>query len=86
MECEICNTEYSKLDKHHIQSRSKGGNNKQLNIANICANCHRKVHLGEIVIEGKFPSTGNNGMTLVFRNSNEPSIMNLPLPEVYIIH
>lgn len=86
MKCEICKLEFPKLDKHHIRSRSKGGNNSKFNIANLCCNCHRLVHLGEIVIEGKFPSTANGGYSLIYRNKDEPSIMNLPLPEVYIIN
>lgn len=83
--CNVCEEWFNSLDKHHIQSRSKGGSNKKQNIIQVCANCHRLIHIGEIVIEGKFPSTEQGGFTLIFRNKEEPSIMNLPLPEVYII-
>lgn len=85
MQCEICNMEFPKLDTHHIRSKSKGGNNSKSNLAKLCCNCHRLVHLGEIIIEGKFPSTGKGGYSLIHRNKNEESIMNLPLPEIYII-
>ena len=85
MKCEICHGKFKSIDKHHITSRSYGGSNLKSNLANLCCNCHRKVHTGEIIIEGKFPSTGENGLTLIHRKYNEPSIMNLPLPKVFLL-
>lgn len=79
-QCEICNQE-TYLDKHHIISRSKGGPNKSYNIAYLCPNCHRKVHRGVIILEGRFMScTGN---ILVWHHKNEGSITNVQEPECY---
>jgi len=51
--CEICK---SKLltDTHHIQSKSKKGSNQLHNICELCPNCHRLVHEGKIILEGRF--------------------------------
>lgn len=81
-QCEICH-EYHHLDKHHIQSRVYGGSNKKNNIATICPNCHRKVHLGEIILEGKFLTT--NGYMLFYHLKDEPSITNHE-PKVFLIN
>ena len=45
-------------------SKSKGGSNKKYNIIKICQICHRKIHMGEIIIEGKFLTT--NGYQILF--------------------
>jgi hypothetical protein len=82
--CEICEGTFIALDKHHIQSRSRGGDNNTFNIAKICPNCHRLVHKGEIIIEGKFNSTA--GPTLVWRDKKEGKIIELfKDPEVYLM-
>ena len=78
--CEICKEYNDLLDKHHIMSRRYGGTNKK---CYICQNCHRKVHIGQIVIEGRFMTT--NGNVIIFRNASEPSITNNEDPKVYII-
>ena len=33
------------LEVHHIQLRSKLGDDKSQNLITICADCHRKMHL-----------------------------------------
>ena len=58
MICNICNIDFPSLDRHHIVSQSKGGTNEQSNICEICPNCHRLVHRGELIIEGWRFSTG----------------------------
>ena len=82
-ECEICRNKFKLLDKHHIQSKSKGGCNKPWNIAHICPNCHRAVHLGEIILEGKFNST--DGMILFFHTEKDDFVVSENPPEVYLI-
>jgi predicted HNH restriction endonuclease len=57
--CEICNKK-TLLDKHHIKSRSKGGTDKDHNITYICSNCHKLVHYGLIIIEGRFDACSGN--------------------------
>lgn len=71
------------LDRHHIQSISKGGPDNANNICNICPNCHRKVHKGYVVIEGKFISL-NRGNVVVWRNKGEDSITGSEDPAVWI--
>lgn len=80
MLCEICKKEQA-FDKHHIKSKCFGGSDNKFNIAFLCCNCHKKVHLGEIILEGKFSST--SGPTLIYHRKNEPSITGLA-PEVYV--
>lgn len=81
--CEICNKNYPTLDNHHIQSRSKGGSNQKWNIAEICQNCHKSVHLGLIILEGRFNTT--NGNKLIWRKFNNESITGMTDPEVFLL-
>jgi len=83
MKCEICENCFVSIDKHHIQSKSKGGSDRPSNIAHICPNHHRMVHLGLLIIEGRFNST--NGDVLVWRKYTEKSITGTKDPDVYII-
>lgn len=71
--CDIayCNN-YLKLDTHHIHSKCYGGGNQIWNKCKLCPNCHRKIHVGELVLEGWWSSS--NGRILVYRAKNEPSI------------
>ncbi len=64
LKCEICKKSFTSLDNHHIISKSKGGTNNKYNITKLCQNCHKKCHIGEINILGKFLST--NGYILRF--------------------
>jgi predicted HNH restriction endonuclease len=54
--CEICE-QYGFVDRHHIHAKSMGGCNQQFNIINVCPNCHRKIHAGEINIICKAMTT-----------------------------
>lgn len=77
-ECEICCEKNVKvLHKHHIIERTAAGtSNNEWNLAIICANCHTRVHGGEIEIIGVFSSSRPpNGRTLVFK---ENGICNVP--------
>lgn len=79
-ECEICLNIFH-VDNHHIQSVSKDGSNKKWNKIKICPDCHRLVHIGEIIIEGKFLTS--SGYKLLWRRKDSESITENK-PEVYI--
>ena len=79
--CEICENLLS-CDTHHIHSLSKGGKDSKGNKCKICPNCHRKVHNGDIIIEGKFMTSA--GFKSIWRNKNEKSITGLHDPKVWI--
>ncbi len=81
--CEICSAKDVSLDKHHIHSLCYNGSNKPFNLSFICPSCHRKVHEGTIILEGKYSSTG--GIILVYRNKDEESITGDTDPPVWII-
>ena len=72
MKCELCKEEHKSLDKHHVHSKSLGGNNKKYNLINLCCNCHRAVHKDLYVIEGKFSTT--NGSMWIWHKKDEDSI------------
>jgi len=80
--CEICDYRMKYLDKHHIHSLSKGGMDIPANRTKICPNCHRLVHSGVIILEGRFSSTKGN--ILVWRYKGQPSITGLPDPPVFL--
>lgn len=77
--CQICNT-ITLLDKHHIQSRSLGGDNSKSNICLLCPNCHRNTHAGIIVIECWAMTT--DGFQLLWHYKNEQPITDR-LPDTY---
>ena len=83
--CEICK---SKLltDTHHIQSKSKKGSNQLYNICELCPNCHRLVHDGIIILEGRFLTSDCklNETELIWRFNDNKSITNTNDPEVYL--
>ena len=83
--CEICKNKIS-TDNHHIRSKSKNGNNKKYNKCNLCPNCHRLVHEGGIIIEGRFFTSDCkvNDTELIWRYNSENSITELKEPEVYL--
>lgn len=80
MLCEICQLEQA-FEKHHIHSKCYGGSNKKTNIANLCPNCHNKVHRGHIILEGKFMTT--EGRKLIYHFQGEPSVTGNE-PRVYL--
>jgi hypothetical protein len=69
--CEICQ-ELNFLVQHHIHGRNIKTPHKHHNLANICSNCHLKVHKGEIVIEKRVMTT--SGETLLWHTPDVPSI------------
>lgn len=79
--CEICQ-KIDNLEEHHIQSKSKGGKNNKSNIAIICCSCHRKIHIGSVVVIGRFLT--DEGYKLLWRE--EKGLKLVPSePEVYKI-
>lgn len=54
--CDICK-ESNFLEIHHIEGRNIPDYNKPNNRADLCSNCHNKVHHGVIVIEAWYSST-----------------------------
>jgi hypothetical protein len=68
--CPIC-CRQEILVEHHIEGRKIPNANHPSNLANICDNCHRKIHLGKIIIEGWFQTTA--GKELFWHEANEDS-------------
>ena len=57
-ECLFCGeTNPSLFDCHRILPGSENGQYCNRNTVIACANCHRRIHNGEIIIEGKYFST-----------------------------
>lgn len=79
--CEICNKN-NILEKHHIWSRCYGGPNNNWNIAELCTNCHKMVHFGLLILEGRFTSC--KGDILVWRKLGEKSITDVDDPKVWL--
>ena len=69
--CEICES-YNFLVQHHISGRKINRANKSNNLANVCSNCHLKIHKGEIIIEKRVLST--NGYILLWHKKGDDSI------------
>lgn len=69
--CEICK-EQTFLVQHHILGRKIPKPNKPSNLANICSNCHLKVHKADIIIEKRVMT--NEGYVLLWHNKTDPSI------------
>ncbi len=83
LECEIIKCgEKIKIDRHHINSLSKGGLDKPWNKCKLCPNCHRKVHMGEIIIERRFETTKGN--VIIYRTKGEDSITGFKDPQVWL--
>lgn len=76
--CEICGeADPSTLHKHHIVERTDPNtSHADANLAIICANCHNKVHAGQIKIVGVYPSTQlPYGRTIIYEKDG---VSNLP--------
>ena len=81
LSCEVCHL-VTYIERHHIQSKSKGGNNKPYNIARLCPNCHNLVHRGDIVLEGKFLTTAGH-VLLWHRAGEEAFTSSKPAVHIY---
>ena len=69
--CEICN-QPNYLVQHHIRGRDIPDPHHFSNLANICANCHNKVHWGDIIIENRVMTT--NGYVVIWHHKSDQSI------------
>ena len=67
--CEICETQ-DFLQEHHIGGRKIPKANHRSNLVNICASCHVKVHMGDIIIEGWFMTSAGSKLYWHSKNSN----------------
>lgn len=68
--CEICGTK-TILEQHHIRGRKIANANKDFNLANICPNCHTKIHNGIVIVEDRVLTT--DGYQLVWHHYKEAS-------------
>lgn len=73
--CEVCKETNKKvLDRHHIIPRTDPRcTDLDSNLAIVCANCHRKIHAGEVIIEGVYQT--NVGKKLFWHNSGDTPIV-----------
>ena len=56
--CVICgDDDPAVLDAHRIVPGEKGGRYTRGNIVTLCANCHRRTHAGDIVLDRYYGST-----------------------------
>lgn len=58
--------DYACLNVHRIKAGEDGGIYDDFNSLVVCANCHNKVHDGQIVIDRKYKSTSKRGWHLHF--------------------
>jgi hypothetical protein len=87
--CEVCGDGENHpeiLDYHHIIERHKvESNNNMLNLAILCASCHRRCHQN-IKIIGVIPSTKMPyGRTLIYEIDGIRNILGvepIPIPEL----
>jgi hypothetical protein len=70
-ECDICGNKEI-LEIHHIQGKKIYKPNRQSNLANICSNCHTKIHYGQVIIEKWVDST--EGRILIWHFKGEPNL------------
>lgn len=68
--CDICNNQEI-LEDHHINGRKIANYNSKSNRCNICPNCHTKVHMGVIIIEGWMMTS--EGLKLFWHESGKES-------------
>ena len=59
------------LEEHHINGRDVPNADHLSNLASICSNCHTKIHLGRIVLEGWIQTT--QGKELFWHESSDDS-------------
>lgn len=56
--CHFCKeSNYNLLHSHRIIEGKDGGKYHNFNMITVCANCHNRIHAGEIIIDRKYNST-----------------------------
>lgn len=70
--CQHCNKSlpYEQLAPHHIKTKGAGGSDDIWNLITLCAECHYKVHTGEIMI-------------LALKKEYDPIWPDMPREDVY---
>ena len=71
--CQICNN-IDYLEQHHINGHDIPNADSKFNIIDICACCHKKIHVGDIIVEGHYLST--EGWNVIWHKKGEESITN----------
>jgi RNA polymerase subunit RPABC4/transcription elongation factor Spt4 len=70
--CFFCGLDdYACLNCHRIVPGEEKGIYSDFNTLVVCANCHNKIHDGQIIIDRKYNSTNARGWTLHFWESGE---------------
>lgn len=70
--CIFCGLDdYALLDCHRIQPGEEGGEYTESNTIVACANCHRRIHDGQIVVDRKYPSTSGSFVLHFWENGEE---------------
>ena len=49
--CQCCGKKNCRLEVHHIVFRRNGGSDSLENLITLCEDCHKAVHLGEIILK-----------------------------------
>jgi hypothetical protein len=76
--CAFCDEkDYSCLDAHRIYEGYKGGEYDSINVVVCCANCHRKIHSGNIKLIKKHISYGESLYVLEYIENNETKFLSL---------
>ena len=65
--CDICKEPHF-LETHHINGREIEKANDDFNLTSICADCHFRLHLGEIIVSGWYMTT--SGRTLIWKEKD----------------
>lgn len=70
--CQFCDeSDYAVLDCHRIVPGEDGGRYTMHNTIVACANCHRKVHDGQIKIDKKYSTSGGGFVLHYWENDKE---------------
>ena len=51
--CQCCSKKNCRLEVHHIKFKSNGGTDDEENLITLCADCHKGVHAGIVVLSKK---------------------------------
>lgn len=71
-QCFFCEEDnYELLDAHRILPGEEGGKYHNWNILVTCANCHRRIHSGEIVVDRKYLGTQGSLIVHYWRDGKE---------------
>ena len=70
--CHFCPTDiYELLEVHRIKPGEAGGQYEDSNIVVACRNCHRRIHVKDILIDQWYPTTAGIKVLHYFENNVE---------------